>query len=196
MGSAHFPDLSLLSFLKLGVNESAGEVGGSSTVDHADIRGPGCAAFMVFIRRELPRTGLADPTGRVLLQQRHDDSWSLPAGAIEPGESPSDAVVREVLEETGLAVVPCRIAGVVGGESCRVRYPNGDEVEYLVTVFDCMVSGAVGAPEPDETKRLAYFDLERMPPLAFAYPVEVFGSRGEAAYFAKPSARDAAQLTP
>jgi 8-oxo-dGTP pyrophosphatase MutT (NUDIX family) len=43
-----------------------------------------------------------DASGRILLQQRHDDSWSLPAGAIEPGESPSVAIVREVLEETGV----------------------------------------------------------------------------------------------
>ena len=42
------------------VNESAAEVGGLSTVDHADIRGSAWAAFMVIIRRELPRTGLAD----------------------------------------------------------------------------------------------------------------------------------------
>ena len=42
------------------VNESAGEVGGLSTVDHADIRGSAEAAFMVMIRRELPRTGLVD----------------------------------------------------------------------------------------------------------------------------------------
>jgi len=45
---------------KLEVNESAAEVGGLSTVDHADIRGSAEAAFMVIIRRELPRTGLAD----------------------------------------------------------------------------------------------------------------------------------------
>jgi hypothetical protein len=42
------------------VNESADEVGGFSTVDHADIRGSAFAAFMVTIRRELPRTSLAD----------------------------------------------------------------------------------------------------------------------------------------
>ena len=61
MGSAHFLDLSsLLSLFEVEVNESAGEVGGLSTVDHADIRGSAGAAFMVIIRRELPRTGLAD----------------------------------------------------------------------------------------------------------------------------------------
>jgi 8-oxo-dGTP pyrophosphatase MutT (NUDIX family) len=129
-----------------------------------------------------------DERGRVLLQQKHDDSWSLPAGAIEPGESPSDAVVREVLEETGLTVVPTRVAAVVGGESCRVRYSNGDEVEYLVTVFDCTVFSVSGSPAPDETKRVAYFDVEQMPQLAFAYPAEIFRRAGEATYFLGPHA--------
>jgi 8-oxo-dGTP pyrophosphatase MutT (NUDIX family) len=90
-----------------------------------------------------------DEAGRVLLQQRHDDSWSLPAGAMEPGESPTVAVIREVFEETGLQVRPSRIAAVVGGSSCRVRYPNGDEVEYVVTVFDC------------ESRRGTFHRLER-----------------------------------
>jgi 8-oxo-dGTP pyrophosphatase MutT (NUDIX family) len=129
-----------------------------------------------------------DESGRVLLQQGYDDLWSLPAGAIEPGESPGDAVVREVLEETGLAVVPTRVAAVVGGASCRVRYSNGDEVEYLITVFDCTVAGVSGPPAADETKRVAYFDVEQMPPLAFAYPAEMFRRSVEAAYFLEPRA--------
>src|SRR5688500_16013478 len=76
-----------------------------------------------------------DPDGRILLQQQYDDSWSLPAGALEPGETPAVAACREVLEETGLVVEVTALLGVVGGAACRVRYPNHDEVEYVVTVF-------------------------------------------------------------
>ena len=37
--------------------------------------------------------------------------WTFIAGEIEPGESPADAAVREVKEETGLLVRPGRILG-------------------------------------------------------------------------------------
>jgi acetyl-CoA carboxylase carboxyl transferase subunit beta len=39
--------------------------------------------------------------------------WSVPGGRVEPGESLHAAVVREVLEETGLEVVVDRFLGWV-----------------------------------------------------------------------------------
>src|SRR3954454_8406121 len=70
-----------------------------------------------------------DGDGRLLLIRRghapHEGLWSLPGGRVEPGESAEAAVVREVLEETGLRV---RAGAPVG----RVRIPAG-EVEYEVT---------------------------------------------------------------
>jgi 8-oxo-dGTP pyrophosphatase MutT (NUDIX family) len=126
-----------------------------------------------------------DERSRILLQQRHDNSWSLPAGAVEPGESPPVAVVREVFEETGLRVRPSRIAAVVGGSACRVRYQNGDEVEYVVTVFECETVGGNLLESNDETLRLAYFAVGDVPPLAFAYPAEVF-SRGRSETYFQP----------
>jgi len=140
-------------------------------VGHALLLMPGVAAIV------------RDESGRVLLQQQHDDSWSLPAGAVEPGESPSVAIVREVFEETGLRVRPRRIAAVVGGSSCRVRYANGDEVEYVVTVFDCEIVGGSPIDSNEETKRLQYFRRDEMPELAFGYPEETFAESRSAAYF-------------
>jgi 8-oxo-dGTP diphosphatase len=39
--------------------------------------------------------------------------WSIPGGRIEPGETDQDAVVREVMEETGLAVTCGPLLGAV-----------------------------------------------------------------------------------
>lgn len=52
-------------------------------------------------RRVLASTAaIFNPTGEVLLVRLSYDQgqWTLPGGAINPGESPADAAVREVLE--------------------------------------------------------------------------------------------------
>jgi 8-oxo-dGTP diphosphatase len=69
--------------------------------------------------RRIPCVGaiIRDGAGRLLLIQRgHDPEagrWSLPGGRIEPGESDTGALVREMLEETGLTVEPGPLVGAV-----------------------------------------------------------------------------------
>lgn len=53
---------------------------------------------------------LVDPDGRVLLAQRpegkaHAGLWEFPGGKVEAGESPEQALVRELREELGIE--PC-----------------------------------------------------------------------------------------
>lgn len=66
----------------------------------------------------IPSVGavILNEKNELLLQQKRDGSWSLPSGMIEPGESPSKALKREVLEETGYSVAITNIFGVFGGE--------------------------------------------------------------------------------
>ena len=89
-----------------------------------------------------------DPLGRMLLvRQREGDVWSTPGGAIEPDETPADAVVREVWEETKLLVSPKRVAGIFGGPDFVVRYENGDETQYVMIAFECVI--LAGTPQSD-----------------------------------------------
>ncbi len=51
-----------------------------------------------------------------MFQYPGGEYWSLPAGAIEPGETPEEAVVREVWEETGLKVQVKKQKGYLEGK--------------------------------------------------------------------------------
>ncbi len=105
---------------------------------------------------------VCDEAGRVLLV-RHIGSgrWSFPGGIIEPLETPANAIVREVWEETGLNVRPIRLVGVYGGERCRTVYPNGDEICFILNMFECSVQGGALRPDAEEIDRAEFLAPDR-----------------------------------
>ncbi len=124
---------------------------------------------------------IRDGQGRLLVQLRAEDGeWSLPGGAMEPGETPAQAVRREVQEETGLEVRPVRIAAVLGGRHHRNTYLNGDTVEYCVILFDCEVQGGQLSTSDPETQSLEWFPPENLPSLSPNLPPEVYAPGREA----------------
>jgi len=102
-----------------------------------------------------------DDSNRLLLVRQHDDDvWSTPGGAIEPDEAPVDAVAREVLEETGLIVDPVQLITAYGGPEFTVTYPNGDETQYVILAYRCVVRGGELRTFTDETSNAGYFSQD------------------------------------
>ncbi len=58
---------------------------------------------------------LSDGNGNILVEDRKDPTWPgicFPGGHVEPGESFTEAAVREMQEETGLTVLDPQLCGV------------------------------------------------------------------------------------
>lgn len=134
--------------------------------------------------------GVAIDRARRILLVRYAESrdvWGLPGGSVDPHERPSDAVVREVWEETGLFVEPIRVLGVYGGPEHHVTYRNGDEVSYTSTAFECQVIGGALKPDGVEIAQVAYFsELElsgiRLSPIAEVVLPDAFAGTTQASF--------------
>jgi 8-oxo-dGTP pyrophosphatase MutT (NUDIX family) len=108
---------------------------------------------------QLPSVSVAlrDGAGRVLLARHSEgDVWLLPGGSVEPGETPADAAVREMWEETGLLVRLTRLVGVFGGPEYIVRYRNGDRTSYVSATFEAALGTGHARPDGAELLELRF----------------------------------------
>lgn len=79
-----------------------------------------------------------DDRGRVLLvHPTYKDTWDVPGGYVEHGESPAAACRRELKEELGIDRMPRRLINVDWA-------PNEREGDKLLFLFDC---GQLGGDE-------------------------------------------------
>lgn len=101
--------------------------------------------------------------GDVLVQQRPPGKsmarlWEFPGGKIEPGESPNDALVRELYEELGIIVDPDDLeAGPF------VTEPLGS-AHLVLLLFLCRQWS--GTPEPRHATQLAWHPVAALGDLA------------------------------
>jgi 8-oxo-dGTP pyrophosphatase MutT (NUDIX family) len=106
---------------------------------------------------------LFDQEGRLLLGLSRDvGRWIMIGGAIDPGERPADAAVREAWEETGLRVEVTELHGVFGGRDFRLTFSNGDEIEPCIILFEAKVIGGQMRPDREEIAELRYVTLNEV----------------------------------
>lgn len=95
-----------------------------------------------------------EPKTCILLTKRSDvPVWVLPGGGIEEGETPEEAALREVWEETGIHVTISR--------KCGEYYP-ANRLTRHTHVFECQASEG-SFRKNDETSSIAYFSLNNLP---------------------------------
>jgi len=110
--------------------------------------------------------------GRVLMVRRAVGEgellWQFPAGAIEAGESPEQAAVRETLEETGLKVEAASLIGQ------RVHPKTGREMSYTACQ---VIDGEAHVADAEELDAVAWVTLAEIPeyvPYGLFEPVQAY----------------------
>ncbi len=112
-----------------------------------------------------------DNEGKILLIKRNIEprrgEWALPSGFMELEESPIEASLRELAEETGLKGRSKKLIGV---------YPNNSEIHgYLVTIiYEVEILGGKLCAG-DDAEEAEFFAVNQIPPLAFQSHREALG---------------------
>jgi ADP-ribose pyrophosphatase YjhB (NUDIX family) len=100
-----------------------------------------------------------DDAGRVLLIRRAEtNSWGLPGGLIDYGETIAEALARELREESGYELV--RVARVIGVYSARDRDPR---IHSICIVVEAEVAAAPRLPNPLEIVEVRAFAADALP---------------------------------
>lgn len=89
--------------------------------------------------------------GEVLLVRTYSrsDTWEMPGGQVEAGETLDEALCREVLEETGVVVRPVAVVGV---------YHNATQRHIIVTFKAEYVSGSLQTS--NETQEVQFTKID------------------------------------
>ena len=115
---------------------------------------------------------LLNRQNQVLLVKRKNNPfkglWSLPAGFVEYGESPIDASIRELKEETGLTAKYDKVVGV---------YLTNDHPKTFSVITIIKVKDAKGKPRPaDDVTEVKFFNPTKLPKIPFKFQIEAIKS--------------------
>jgi ADP-ribose pyrophosphatase YjhB (NUDIX family) len=98
----------------------------------------------------------------LLVRERSDGKWTLPGGWVDVNDSPSEAVAREILEESGYRARAVKLAALVD----KRRHPHPPGIHHIYKLFFvCERTG--GAPAPSiETDAVQFFPVRSLPELS------------------------------
>jgi 8-oxo-dGTP pyrophosphatase MutT (NUDIX family) len=139
-------------------------------------------------RRMTGEAVIFNTDGRVLLVQqgkKRGGNWELPGGKVKKRESLPDAVVREVMEETGLDVTPERLLGIF-----YIRSQN--RYDFVV---QCRLTDDTAKPKPNPPEIIAckFFTTERLPKPMRGFTVDRIADALEGTVYPLPVEISAAQ---
>jgi 8-oxo-dGTP pyrophosphatase MutT (NUDIX family) len=90
------------------------------------------------------------------------DTWSLFGGGIDDGESPLDAIKREVKEETNITIYAIRELGNMTVTQISKKNGGKEDIKNNVSFFLAKTDATLDEAELYEGQRLEYFTIEEV----------------------------------
>ena len=108
------------------------------------------------------RGGVFQSDRVLLVRERSDGLWTLPGGWVDVNDAPSQAVEREIHEESGYQARAVKLAALVD----KNRHPHPAGLHHIYKLFFvCELTG--GAPAASaETDAVEFFPVQALPPLS------------------------------
>ena len=103
-----------------------------------------------------------DPTGRLLMIRRTDnDKYAIPGGGQDVGETLTQAVVREVEEETGIHVEVTGLIGLYSNPNHVIAYDDGEvRQEFSICFRARPIGGEIRTR--NESKEVHWVEPDRL----------------------------------
>ena len=103
---------------------------------------------------------------KILLNLRSDtNTWGIPGGSLELGETLEEAAARELKEETNLEAENFTLLNVFSGNDFYFEYPNGDKLYSVIALYRAdSVTGDLKITD-GESFKLQYFGKNELPEL-------------------------------
>ena len=108
------------------------------------------------------RGGVFEGDRVLLVRERTDGRWTLPGGWVDVNDAPSEAVAREIREESGYQARAVKLAALID----KNRHPHPPGVHHIYKLFFvCELTG--GSPAASsETDAVEFFPVHALPPLS------------------------------
>ena len=98
------------------------------------------------------------------MQRSDNGHWGLPGGHVEPGESVTEAALREVFEETGWRIEIGRLVGVYSDPQRQVvETASGEHAQLVNLCFDALALEEIAPTTPEESLAVGFFARTRLP---------------------------------
>ncbi len=121
------------------------------------------------MKREYPDSPILSVGGLVLDEDRFllarrgkeplKDVWTLPGGAVEPGEKLQDAIVREIFEECQIKVKPLGIIEVFE----QIFHDRDGRVRFHYVIVDFLLEYVSGKAEPmSDSTELRWITIDEL----------------------------------